>query len=108
MLDNQLNDIAKHKKKVSKTAKKSKHKHNYVDCVIFDTKHSYRSYFKSTYCTECGKIGEKKLVTVDIEGSNHKQLLVGEELYKKYKHLVLIEVEDVLKSNYVCLSEVNV
>lgn len=47
------------KKKKKQTVKRSKHKHQYADCIIdygFTLKHPY--YNAGRYCTICGRIGD--------------------------------------------------
>ena len=52
------NNISKHKKKkessVSKSSVKSKHKHEYVECLFINNETPHRG----TCCKICGKIGE--------------------------------------------------
>ena len=94
-------EIPKHKKKVNKTVKKSKHKHTYVDCLIYHIKDNHRYYFKSTYCSICGKIGDKTMETEKIEGSSYSKILSNDELIKKYDNIEHIEVEDIYNVKYV-------
>lgn len=55
------NEVPKHIKKkkssISKSREKSKHRHEYVDCLlIVDNKKPY----KATYCKFCGKVNNVK------------------------------------------------
>ena len=89
---------------ISKANKKSKHKHQYEECLL-----QYRLNFKfnaftqeqkdkintslSSYCTICGKIGEKfkeekSIVkdfrkTIDTSIGKCYQMITNEELYEK-------------------------
>ena len=57
------NDIPKYKKKknstISKSLDKSKHKHEYVDCLLIVGNRKYP--YKAAYCKVCGKIGDMHL-----------------------------------------------
>ena len=115
---------------VSKSNRKSKHKHQYEECLI-----QYKWNFKSnaftqeekerihtslsSYCTICGKIGgiiknSKYQKEIDVlqkqrqTGSNFWISLSGEEIYKMYHdRLPIFFVEDIFKEKYVDLEQNN-
>lgn len=114
---------------VSKAKKKSKHKHQYEECLI-----QYRWNFKSnvftqeqkdkihtslhSYCTVCGKIGDRfkedKSIVKDyrrivntIIGKCYS-IIPSEELYERYHdRLPVFFVENIWKDGYVNLEEAN-
>ena len=125
----QENEIPKYLKStesnISKSNRKSKHKHYYEECLI-----QYKWNFKSnvftdkihtslhSYCTICGKIGDrfkddKSIVknyrrTVDTPIGKCYQLISDEELYEKYHDkLPVFFVEDIFKEKYVDLEQNN-
>lgn len=122
----QENEIPKYLKQkesnISKSNRKSKHKHHYEECLI-----QYRSTFIGktcfntdlyTYCTICGKINEqfkenKSIVkdyirTVDTPIGKCYSRIPGEELYEKYHDkLPVFFVEDIFKEKYVDLEQNN-
>lgn len=122
----QENEIPKYLKStesnISKSNRKSKHKHHYEECLI-----QYRSTFIGkthlntglyTYCTICGKINErfkenKSIVkdyvrTVDTPIGKYYSCISDEELYEKYHNkLPVFFVEDIFKEKYVDLKQNN-
>lgn len=113
---------------ISKIKKKSKHKHQYEECLI-----QYRWNFTSnvftqeqkdkihtslySYCTICGKIGDrfkedKSIVkdyrrTVNTPIGKCYQMIPDEELYERYHNkLPVFFVEDYWKDGYVNLEDV--
>ena len=120
------NEIPKYLKQkesnISKSNRKSKHKHQYEECLI-----QYRSTFEEktclntglyTYCTICGKINErfkenKSIVkdyirTVDTSIGKCYSRISDEELYEKYHYkLPVFFVEDIYKEKYVYLKQNN-
>ena len=120
----QENEISKYLKStesnISKSNRKSKHKHQYEECLI-----QYKSTFTGkthlntglyTYCTICGKINErfkenKSIVkdyvrTVDIPIGKCYSRISDEELYEKYyDKLPVFFVEDIYKEKYVDLEQ---
>lgn len=122
----QENEIPKYLKStasnISKSNRKSKHKHYYEECLI-----QYRSTFIGkthlntglyTYCTICGKINErfkenKSIVkdyirTVDIPIGKCYSRISDEELYEKYHDkLPVFFVEDIFKEKCVDLEQNN-
>ena len=124
----QENEIPKYLKSkesnISKSNRKSKHKHHYEECLI-----QYRSTFIGktrlntdlyTYCTICGKINERfkenksivkdyiKEVNLPIGKYKCYSRISGEELYEKYHDkLPVFFVEDIYKEKYVDLEQNN-
>ena len=120
------NEIPKYLKQkesnISKSNRKSKHKHHYEECLI-----QYRSTFIGktclntdlyTYCTICGKINErfkenKSIVkdyvrTVNTPIGKYCSHIPDEELYEKYHNkLPVFFVEDIYKEKYVDLKQNN-
>ena len=89
--------VPKHIKKqssVSNSKKKSKHRHEYIDCLLIIDD---RKPHKATYCKICGKVGDIKFF--EVEKTNHGtfRMLNTEEVYEKYKNLPQIHVKDVFK-----------
>ena len=125
-MNNQYNnEIPKYLKQkesnVSKAKKKSKHKHNYEECLIqyhFNKNNLNDKPLTSlySYCTICGKIGyrfEKNSIVTDyiktVNTSNGRcySLISGEELYQKYHNkMPVFYVEDILKDGYVNLEQI--
>ena len=124
----QENEIPKYLKptesNTSKSNRKSKHKHQYEECLI-----QYKSTFAGkthlntglyTYCTICGKINErfkknKSIVKDYIREVNspigkHKcySRISEEELYENYHDkLPVFFVDDIYKEKYVDLEQNN-
>lgn len=105
---NNLNDIPKyHKQKesnISKSQKKSKHKHQYAECLI----RYYYSWYKPheinensrmatdlrSYCTICGKISRK--LKDSIITKEQLRTLTNDSLYETYKNkLPVFYVNDI-------------
>jgi len=98
---------------ISKSNRKSKHKHHYEECLI-QNKSTFagKTYLNTglyTYCTICGKInerfkGNKSIVKDYIREVNSPD----EELYEKYHNkLPVFFVEDIFKEKYVNLKHNN-
>ena len=124
----QENDIPKYLKStgsnISKSNRKSKHKHHYKECLIQN-----KSTFAGktclntglyTYCTICGKINErfkenKSIVKDYIREVNSSigkykcySRISDEELYEKYHDkLPVFFVDDIYKEKYVDLEQNN-
>ena len=124
----QENEIPKYLKQkesnISKSNRKSKHKHHYEECLIQN-----KSTFAGktclntclyTYCTICGKINErfkenKSIVKDYIREVNSPickckcySRIADEELYEKYHDkLPVFFVDDIYKENYVDLKQNN-
>ena len=135
-IDKNTQDIPKYLKStgsnISKSNRKSKHKHHYEECLI-----QYKWNFKSnaftqeekehihtqlnSYCTICGKIGgylKSGKYSKEIESlqkqrqEEYKHFRVisisDEELYKRYHDkLPVFFVEDMFKERYVNLEGEN-
>lgn len=107
---------------VSKAKKKSKHKHQYEECLIqyeCNFGHKYIITSLKSYCTICGKIGDrfkkdKSIVkdyerTVDAPVEKCYQVMTSEELYEKYHNkLPVFFVEDICKEGYVNLEQLEI
>lgn len=104
---------------VSKAKKKSKHKHHYEECLIqyyFNKRNNKPHTSLSSYCTICGKIGDrfkedKSIVkdyrrTVDTPIGRWYQVMTSEELYERYHdRLSVFFVKDYWKNGYVNLNK---
>ena len=108
---------------VSKSKKKSKHKHQYEECLIqynmkigLINKPSILITSLVSYCTICGKIGDrfkkdKSIVkdyerTIDAPVEKCYQVMTSEELYERYHNkLPVFFVEDIYKEKYVDLEQ---
>ncbi len=102
---------------ISKSNRKSKHKHQYNECLI-----QYESTFAGketglySYCTLCGKIGdrfkENKSIVNDYLRTIHTSVgkcysvISGTELYERYHDKLLVFfVEDIFKDKYINLGD---
>lgn len=94
-------EIPKHKKKVKKTVKKSKHKHIYKDCLFFER--NSNEYKKGEYCEVCGKIGDFKLFEGVRINNRLSRMLSQEEILEKYKDLEIKEVENLIEDKNVAI-----
>ena len=114
------NEIPKYLKQkesdVSKSKKKSKHKHQYEECLIqyYFKRSEHLHTLLSSYCTICGKIGNKLKDSIVIDRKttiNNKtfySFILDDELYEKYHDkLPVFYVEDICKDGYVNLKEEN-
>lgn len=120
----QENEIPKYLKStesnISKSNRKSKHKHHYEECLIqyqfsFAGKNSIHTQLYS-YCAICGKIGDRlkdSIVKDYIKSELHNRktiysVMSGTELYEKYHDkLPVFFVEDIYKEKYVDLKQNN-
>lgn len=123
----QENEIPKYLKptesNISKSNRKSKHKHHYEECLIqhpfsFAGNTSIHTQLNS-YCTICGKIGgylkngkytkEAELLQKQRqEEDKHFRVISisGEELYERYHDKIpVFFVEDIYKERYVNLKQ---
>lgn len=118
-------EIPKHKKKtksnISKSKVKSKHKHQYEECLLqYDftfryTKNTVRMTTLSSYCTICGKIGEKFKDDKSIVKDYHQKIdspfgkvitcISGEELYEKYKDKLPVFFLEDMNNKYIVLKQ---
>lgn len=120
----QENEIPKYLKStgsdISKSNRKSKHKHHYEECIIqYKSTFAWKTHLNTglyTYCTICGKINErfkknKSIVkdyirTVDTQIGKCYSCISDEELYEKYHDkLPVFFVEDIYKEKYVDLEQ---
>lgn len=116
------NEIPKYLKQkesnISKSNRKSKHRHQYEECLIqYNFRYANNDNLMTTlysYCTICGKIGDrfkedKSIVkdyrrTVDTPIGKCYSLISDEELYEEYHDkLPVFFVEDIFKEKYVNL-----
>ena len=128
-IDKNTQDIPKYLKptesNISKSNRKSKHKHKYEECLIqhpfsFAGNTSIHTQLNS-YCTICGKIGgylkngkytkEAELLQKQRqEEDKHFRVISisGEELYERYHDKIpVFFVEDIYKEKYVDLEQNN-
>ena len=122
----QENEIPKYLKQkesnISKSNRKSKHKHHYEECLIKNKSiFAGKTHLNTglyTYCTICGKINErfkenKSIVKDYIREVNSPigkcySRISDEELYEKYHNkLPVFFVEDIFKEKYVDLEQNN-
>ena len=115
---------------ISKSNRKSKHKHHYEECLIqnkwnfksnaFTQEEKERIHTSlSSYCTICGKIGgiiknSKYQKEIDVlqkqrqTGNNFWISISGEEIYEMYHDkLPVFFVEDICKEKYIDLEQNN-
>lgn len=118
----QENEIPKYlkstKSNISKSNRKSKHKHQYKECLIqyqcsFAGKNNIQTQLCS-YCTICGKIGDRlkdSIVKDYIKSELHNRRTIYSvmseiELYEKYHDkLPIFFVEDIFKDKYINLEQ---
>ena len=123
----QENDIQKYLKStesnISKSNRKSKHKHQYKECLIqynmkigLISKPTALTTSLGSYCTICGKIGDRfkeensivkdyrRIVETPI--GRCYQMISSEELYEKYHNkMPVFFVEDIYKEKRVNLKQ---
>lgn len=91
------NETPKHKKKklssVSKSSKKSKHKHEYIECLLIEKGHPHWA----TYCRFCGKIGNLHFFETEPYRDGMWRQLDYDEVYEKYKGLEKIEIQNIFQ-----------
>lgn len=106
---------------ISKSNRKSKHKHQYEECLIqYNFRHVNKDNLITSlhsYCTICGKIGgiiknSKYQKEIDVlqkqrqKGSNFWISISGEEIYEMYHDkLPVFFVEDIYKDKCVDLEQ---
>ena len=125
-------DITKYLKQkesnISKSNRKSKHKHHYEECLIqnkwnfksnvFTQEEKERIHTSlSSYCTICGKIGgiiknskyQEEIETLQKQrqiGSNFWISILGEEIYKMYHDkLPVFFIDNIFTEKYVNLKQ---
>ena len=104
---------------ISKISKKSKHKHNYEECILryesnYFGKHNIYTRL-SSYCSICGKIGEKLKDSIVKDyhrtgmlsnGIKYHSIISGDELFEEYKdRLPVFHIDDNTNKRYVNLDE---
>ena len=118
------NEIPKHHKStesnISKSNRKSKHKHQYEECLIqYNFDFAGKTYITTclhSYCIICGKIGDrfkedKSIVkdykrTVDTPIGKCYSHITSEELYEKYHdRMPVFFVEDIYRQKYIDLEQ---
>lgn len=119
----QENEIPKYRKQkesnISKSNRKSKHKHQYEECLIqyqfdFLGENNILTSLRS-YCTICGKLGDrfdedKSIVKdyvkrIDNSVGRGYQVMKSEELYEKYhKKLPVFFIGNIFKEKYINLN----
>ena len=121
----QENDTPKYhkatKSNISKSNRKSKHKHQYKECLIqYSITFAGRTHIDTRlygYCTICGKIGsvkngkykaELEQLRKSRQGNNNFFITIsGEEIYERYHNkLPIFYVEDSF-ADYVVLEREN-
>ena len=124
----QENEIPKYLKQkesnISKSNRKSKHKHHYEECLIKNKSiFAGKTHLNTglyTYCTICGKINERfkenksivkdyiREVNSPIDKCKCYSRISDEELYEKYNDkLPVFFVDDIFKEKYVDLEQNN-
>ena len=88
-----MNEIPKYKKKKKKQVKKSNHKHQYKQCLVYDKK--MNTLYLGDYCIICDKINN--LVKPHILEQGWSRNLSKAEILLKYKYLEIKEVESIFK-----------
>ena len=83
-------EIPKYKKKKNKTVKKSNHKHEYKQCLLYVDE--IEDYVLADYCIHCNKIYNMYVISEKVEGSNFERGLTKQEKLKKYKNLTVKRV----------------
>ena len=74
-------EIPKYKKKKNKTVKKSNHKHEYKQCLLYVDE--IEDYVLADYCISCNKVGN-----IYVTPKMTKQ-----EMFKEYKNLTVKRVK---------------
>ena len=85
------NEIPKYKKKKNKTVKKSNHKHEYKQCLLYVDE--IDDYVLADYCISCNKVGNIYVISEKVEGSNLERELTKKEKLNKYKKLTVKRVK---------------
>lgn len=84
-------EISKYKKKKNKTVKKSNHKHEYKQCLLYVDE--IDDYVLADYCISCNKVGNIYVISEKIKGSNLERGLTKKEKLNKYKNLTVKRVK---------------
>ena len=81
-LESHVDEPIRHRRKrpsdVSKSNRKSKHKHEYVECLLVTEEgfagHCSKMLFSGTYCEICGKIGDLKYLHLHKNGASEEDV----------------------------------
>lgn len=89
-------EIGKYKKKkesnISKSKRKSNHKHEYKDCLLIEKENKPH---KSKYCVICGKIDDVKFFETTKLNEHFYRQLKDKEIFDKYKELEQFYVDSI-------------
>ena len=99
--DNNVSYKKKKQSSIFKSKEKSKHKHEYVDCLLIDRNNCPH---RSEYCKICGKIRNINFFEVEITEDGYYRVLDTDEIFDKYKDLEKFYVDDIWQK-YVVLDE---
>ena len=86
-------EIPKYKKKKNKTVKKSNHKHEYKQCLLYVDE--IEEWVLADYCIECKKRYNMDVISEKVEVSNFERGLTKQEKLKKYKNLTVKSVRKI-------------
>lgn len=121
---NDFEEISTYKKKkasnISKSKKKSNHKHNYQECLIeyplkiyfnIDNRDEQTAICNASYCSICGKLNGSKIQDTIKEWNNYFNRYVYRDLTKeerkeRYKDLPYFKIETPFQE-YIPISEIN-
>lgn len=93
-----MKEIPKYiKKKKKKKVNRADHKHEYKQCLL-KLDHNFVIYNWATYCTICGRIGERTAFKVNISEDGKKEVLHSPDIYEKYKDK--LEIFDKISDDY--------
>lgn len=97
-------DVGKYKKKkqsnISKSKRKSNHKHEYKDCLLIDRDGKLH---KGKYCKICGKIDDVNFFETEKSEYGYR-VLDDDEVFEKYKDLEKFYVDSIW-DKYVVISK---
>lgn len=88
-------EIPRYRKKATKSVAKSRHKHDYIECILHDEVNNV--YMHSEYCSICDKIGETKIFETELDDNGRSVTISNERLLEKYNHLEVLKIRDYLK-----------
>lgn len=88
------NEVPKHIKKKKSSVSKSKHRHEYIDCLLIEDDGEPH---KAMYCKICGKIADVKFSETEKRVHGKYWVLTKEEVFEKYKNLSQIHVKDIFQ-----------
>lgn len=88
------NEVPKHIKKKKSSVSKSKHRHEYIDCLLIEDDGKPH---KATYCKICGKIGDIKFCETEKTDHGTYRMLNTQEVFEKYKEILQISVKDIFQ-----------